>query len=321
MQEIRRVVVHDTVDDAWLTMLRMLLERREIADTHNGATRELVGCTITLDAARVQFLLNPRRALSPIYASAELLWYLSGTRKGKMIQAYAAQYANYLDEKGEAHGAYGFRMRKMYGDLLSAMVNVIQTSPSTRQAVIPIFGPIDVLAIREGGCKDVPCTISWQFLMRDSLLHMICTMRSNDIWLGFPYDVYVNTTIHKMLAGALGVGVGLYKHDAGSMHLYSKHFDAAKDALQASRIGDLRDLQDIVDRYIVDNQDIARAVAFEAEVRTGGALHNSLPSLPQPLHDAVTCCTVRWGGAANVGKIKSKAIKYGMMQYLAKGKT
>ena len=58
---------------------------------------------------------------------------------------------------------------------------------------------------------------------------MHTTMRSQDLWLGFPYDIFANTVLQKLLAGWLGVALGEYHHYVDSLHLYDEHVEAAKD--------------------------------------------------------------------------------------------
>jgi thymidylate synthase len=50
-------------------------------------------------------------------------------------------------------------------------------------------------------------------------------MRSNDIWLGVPYDYFVFTSLQTKMAMELGVDVGEYTHFAGSLHLYKRDLD------------------------------------------------------------------------------------------------
>ena len=71
--------------------------------------------------------------------------------------------------------------------------------------------------------KDLPCTISLQYLIREGALHCIVYMRSNDLWLGFPYDVFCFTAFQTKLAMELGVKLGTYTHIAGSLHLYERN--------------------------------------------------------------------------------------------------
>jgi hypothetical protein len=67
-----------------------------------------------------------------------------------------------------------------------------------------------------------------QFLIRHDLLHCVVTMRSNDLWLGFPYDVFTFTQIQRYLAVMLAVGLGSYTHNVGSLHLYEEHYEKAQ---------------------------------------------------------------------------------------------
>jgi thymidylate synthase len=74
-----------------------------------------------------------------------------------------------------------------------------------------------------------------QFLMRNDKLHAITTMRSNDAWLGFPLDIYQFTLFQRIVAAAIHTSLGLYVHNVGSMHLYSRDYDVAKQAVLAVR--------------------------------------------------------------------------------------
>src|SRR5260370_41880706 len=59
-------------------------------------------------------------------------------------------------------------------------------------------------------------------------------MRSNDAWLGLPYDVFTFTRIQAYVAAAVGVEPGRYTHTVGSLHLYERDWERAEDAACAS---------------------------------------------------------------------------------------
>jgi len=54
-------------------------------------------------------------------------------------------------------------------------------------------------------------------------------MRSNDVWLGMPYDIWCFTCIQILIAQELGVEVGSYIHQPGSLHLYEKNWEKARE--------------------------------------------------------------------------------------------
>jgi hypothetical protein len=168
------------------------------------------------------FLTNPVRDLCPAYAAGETLWYLSGSSKVDMMLAYAKTYGKYADTDGIVHGAYGPRM---LGPLYKC-IQILKADPWSRQAIVPIWNKFDTekanLLGQKPEHKIVPCTLSFQFLIRDDAVHMITTMRSNDVWLGFPYDVFAFTCIQRVVADALGLEYGIYTHQVGSMHMYER---------------------------------------------------------------------------------------------------
>ena len=201
-----------------------------------GKCHETIGYAGQLINIDGNWLTNERRALSPAYAAAEFLWYMSREGNITMLKEYAPSYIEYAEPDGKAFGAYGSRLAGNldHGDLLEEVIKHLRDTPMTRQAVISLWKASDLVHAITGVVKDIPCTISWQFLRRKGELHMITNMRSNDVWKGMPYDVFVFTCIQHMLAGELSLRTGSYTHIAGSMHLYDKNRDAAVEALTAT---------------------------------------------------------------------------------------
>src|SRR5690606_6258337 len=134
----------------------------------------------------------------------------------------------------EAMGAYGdrwhsnpgwLRKRKDGLDGLSQIggaIKLLKEKPNTRQAVVSMWDSGDLFEAIRGEWKDIPCTIALQFFVRDSKLHAVAYMRSNDAWLGMPYDVFCFCATQIMIANELDLNIGTYTHVAGSMHIYQR---------------------------------------------------------------------------------------------------
>lgn len=73
-----------------------------------------------------------------------------------------------------------------YGDL-GDLVTQLANDPYTRQAYLPIFFPEDV----GGGAKRAPCTLGYQFVMRNDRLDMTYYIRSCDMRRHFRDDIYL----------------------------------------------------------------------------------------------------------------------------------
>ena len=103
-------VTASTMDDLWSRTIGYLLSHGQKVESRVGASLETWGATLCLDGSRVEdtsFLANPVRNLSPTYAAGETLWYLMGDRGGTWICHFAPSYGAFLNEVGEADGAYG----------------------------------------------------------------------------------------------------------------------------------------------------------------------------------------------------------------------
>lgn len=188
------------------------------------ATAEVLGVHLCLTDPRRRLVdLPPARVINPAFAVAETLWILSGSDEPWIFQ-YNRALTRYTDD-GRLQGAYGPRMRRWRGrvDQLDQVRRVLIRDPDSRQAVIQLFDPDHDTR----GHRDVPCTLNYRFFLRGGRLHMHTTMRSQDLWLGFPYDIFAATVLHELLAGWLGVELGHYHHFVDSLHLYDKHTDAA----------------------------------------------------------------------------------------------
>ena len=61
-------------------------------------------------------------------------------------------------------------------------------------------------------------------------------MRSNDLWLGFPFDVFQFANMQVLMAMELGVELGTYTHIAGSLHLYERDFKVGWDNVNKSEL-------------------------------------------------------------------------------------
>jgi thymidylate synthase len=118
-------------------------------------------------------------------------------------------------------GAYGPRAA---GDL-GLIVELLSRDPDSRQAVVSLYDSDRDLG--RPSVVDVPCTVAIQFRLRDGRLAMWVQMRSNDAWLGLPYDLGQFALLQSAVAWALGVPMGTYTHSAGSMHLYARDLHKA----------------------------------------------------------------------------------------------
>ena len=65
------------------------------------------------------------------------------------------------------------------------------------------------------------------------VLTMDVVMRSNDVWLGLPYDMFQFTQLQHCVATSLGMIAGEYRHTTFSLHMYETDATAIDKFLTA----------------------------------------------------------------------------------------
>ena len=224
-----------------------LMEHGMVAHPRGQETRELLNYNITLMDPRNRIISLPARKTNLPYLIGELVWYLSGHNTVDGILPFSKFWAQ-ITNSGEVLGYPKGTINSNYGNRLfghanipgmvhngvqlnqwARLVKILKADPDSRQAIVNIHMPSD----RHDGNKDVACTLTLQFFIRENALHMVTNMRSNDIILGFTNDVFQFTMLQEILLLQLRehfpeLELGHYFHNAGSMHIYSRHFEMAE---------------------------------------------------------------------------------------------
>lgn len=318
------------VDHIWPKLLEQVLASPK-ADAKQDSIREIIGAHIVLDGSAEQFLQNPRRKLSPIYASAELLWYLSRTKSAEMICAYAPQYKQFCED-GDAYGAYGYRIKTNIAtttdgmieeDQLEVAITLLKKRLTTKKCIVTLWRPCDLIHTHDGTHADIPCTLTWQFIARGEQLHMICSMRSQDLWRGFLYDCYVNTVIQRYVAASLGLTAGKYHMFVGSEHLYEKDAKKAEEAIARHHSQYWKDPEfpkyeqepyHPSNNYWSEN-DLDASLRVEEKIRRDQLWSSGF--FGDILQDALSCCAAKWQ-PIELDCIRSPGLRTAMERFLCK---
>ena len=181
-------------------------------------TREILGSLVKLDMKQPVVSIM-ERGLNYKFMAAEAYWMLTGDDRVDSIAPYCKHISKFSDDGITFFGAYG---PKIF-DQMNYIIDKLQTDPMSRQAVINIWRESPPLSTR-----DVPCTISVQFMRRDGKLQCFVNMRSSDVWLGFPYDVFNFSILSGYVARKLGWELGNMYHYAASRHVYEKNIERWK---------------------------------------------------------------------------------------------
>ena len=217
-----------TANDEWFTTLCLLMRKSKSheVDPKGKKTLEILNHSTIVNMEEPVVTYEKSR-LGYKFMAAEAYWILTGRNDVGFISEYSKQISQFSDDGYFFNGAYGPRIV----DQLTYVVNELMRDIHTRQAVMTIWRPNPRPSV------DIPCTVSVQFMVRNDKLHIFDTMRSSDIWLGWPYDVFNFTALaayvsllYKMKTKKV-LDLGNLYLTAASQHLYESDMDAALEVV------------------------------------------------------------------------------------------
>lgn len=218
-------VTANTLDVAWQQWYDMIAPSKDdkTEESRDGVVvGEVINATTVIEDPTRCIMKNKIRKLPMRYCIGELLWYLSGNNSLDAVRLYTSAWDRMSDDGKTVNSNYGYVIQHEHGfNQLTMCENILRKDPNSRQAVIHIKTARD---IRVEPTKDLNCTVCLQFFIREGKLYMTTYMRSNDLWMGFPNDVFQFTCMQIYLAMRLGVKLGTYTHIAGSLHLYERDY-------------------------------------------------------------------------------------------------
>lgn len=233
-------------------------------DRTNIGTISTFGQQLTFDISECVPLLTTKRVPWK-HVIEELLWFCRGDTDAKILQNQGVKIWNgntsreFLDKRGLTHydegvlgAGYGWQWRffganycqafadtskldtsKIGGfDQLEYIVNTIKTDPFSRRILMCYWNPPDF-----DKTSLLPCHFSCQFYVRNTknVNYLDChfTMRSNDLFLGNPFNIFSYTVLTYIIALKCDMKPGKLVFTGGDVHIYNNHVEQVR--LQMSR--------------------------------------------------------------------------------------
>lgn len=220
----------DSINSAFLWLTGEIKNNPDYSVSPRGkATKEILCVLLEITNPYDRLIKNKHRKISLKYLIGEWLWYERASNLLDEIAYYSDFWKKISDDGKTVNSAYGCRIKGFYPRLginqwEHAQEQLLEDQ-NTRRAVIFIASVFDM----QKETKDFPCTVFLQFFIRDKQLHLICSMRSNDLILGFTYDAASFTLFQEKMLLELrqkipDLKMGHYFHFASSMHVYQKHY-------------------------------------------------------------------------------------------------
>ena len=214
------------MNSQWIEVLNDLLKNGKESHPRGYKIKEILNYHTEINM-KYPILTVTERKLGYKFMFREAWWIMDGRNSVDTITDYSKAIKNFSNDGYHFDGAYGPRVI----DQIRYIVDSFEEDINTRQAVLTIW------RANPRASKDIPCTVSIQWIIRNNKIYCIDTMRSSDIWLGWPYDIFNFTMLtgYIMLLlkerGINNLELGKLYLNAGSCHLYENNFEKAKELL------------------------------------------------------------------------------------------
>lgn len=241
---------------------------REREDRTEVGTYSVFGRQLHFDISQGVPLLTTKRVPWK-HVIEELLWFMRGDTDARLLQENGVKIwdgntsRQFLDKRGLQHypqgvlgAGYGFQWRffgakychafadtskidtsKIGGfDQLNYIIDELKTNPYGRRALMCYWNPPD---FEKTSLQ--PCHFSCQFYVNfrgsggggGDEPHLDChfTMRSTDVFLGLPFNLFSYTVLTYIVALKCNMKPGKLVYTGGDVHIYKNHVSQVKEQL------------------------------------------------------------------------------------------
>jgi len=203
------------------------VQDENVADNPDFMTIELMGYSYMLSSWDDQSLdrLMDYNNNNLVWGKAEALERLGLLRGYRyypnpghawMINERSQKFWEKYIRDGFLSYSYGERWQQQ----IPYVIQELEKYPNTRQAIITMYDRHEDMH-NWGGRDRVPCSLTYQFLLRDDKLSLIYSERSCDFIKFFSTDVYTSIILLDFIADRIGAVPDKFIHFLGSLHAFA----------------------------------------------------------------------------------------------------
>lgn len=224
-------MIQNKVEDIRCYFKQALHEKQFTVDKTGQKTIELVGASFLANEPSIFGKPNSK------YIQAELDWYLN--QSTNILDIFpdrdppeAWQYS--ASDTGEINSNYGYLIfSEKYHNQYNKVKTELIKNPDGRRAEMVYNRPEIWCEYNRDGMSDFICTNAVTYYIRDSKLHAVVQMRSNDVVFGYKNDYAWQKYVLDMLAYDVSsqyntILPGDIIWQVQNLHVYERHFDLVK---------------------------------------------------------------------------------------------
>ena len=240
-------ISEDSFNILYYKLLQIAYNRNiQYSDSRVGNVKDLgkVVYQIKNDSFRLCFLKE--RTINPFFALSEFSWIIEGSNLVEPLQYFIRDYDKFSDDNVTLNGAYGFRLLKYFEiNQLERAISELNENRESRRVVLTMYSPDDLNKIS----KDIPCNTTIYLKIKDNKLDITILNRSNDLYLGVPYNVFIFYLLQLYIAKKLNISVGIQTHFTDSLHLYTKDLEKVEKIINNNSLEEIKYIENNIEKF------------------------------------------------------------------------
>lgn len=201
-------------------------------DRTGTGTRSVFGHQMRFDLADGFPLVTTKKTFFKGLA-VEMIWFLKGDTNVRYLNDYGVRiWDAWADKDGNLGPVYGKQWVRWAGpdgkaiNQIERLVNGIRTNPDSRRHIVNAWNVSDLSRMALP-----PCHMFYQFYVGNGRLSCQLYVRSNDLFLGAPFNIAEYALLVHMIAAQCDLDPGELVYTIGDAHIYANHMDQIEEQL------------------------------------------------------------------------------------------
>jgi thymidylate synthase len=203
----------ETTIEAWKSGLSYILKKgKDFVDENKRTCREVLNFVIEVEYPEKN-ITKPVESLYRfkkwVYPSIEELAEVIMSRK--TVHTYAFSYGPRL-----------FNFKGKINQIDDFLIPLFKKDNFSRRGIVTIWDPEEDSKVHK---REIPALISIDFKMRNKKLNATAVVRSNDLFFGWPANIYQIFVLQEYIAKKLGCKIGSLTTFSNSAHIFKDQFE------------------------------------------------------------------------------------------------
>lgn len=221
-------------DFAYLSVAKDILRKGVKSSNRTGIdTLSLTHGIISMDLEK-EFPILGSKFVAFKTAIKELLWiWQMQSNDVRELQKMGVHiWDEWMREDGTIGKAYGYQIAKY--NQLDNLIKTIKEDPNSRRMIVNLWNneDLDDMALQ-------PCAYQTLWSVSEDKLNCMLIIRSNDWFLGAPFNACQYATLVHMIAQVTGYKPGMFTIVVNNAHIYENHIDQIQEQLSMVNMDEL----------------------------------------------------------------------------------